>query len=173
MAAGCPLCGAMPDAKSSFVSFRRPDGSAGMIDQPTLSYLRSPNPEPSQSDLEELFRRTSHVQIMELEFQGQKGLFQPKIALHEREKIDGLQNALTIQNAGGHLMTFGHVRFDLYANSDLIAHLQVVRPSVLRWSDRWNSDAVIMNPGALAEFLKSQGFPRLYNDLAREKVKNH
>jgi hypothetical protein len=72
-----------------------------------------------------------------------------------------------------HLMTFGDVYLDFYDVDKRVARIEIVRASLLRWPERWKSDAVLVDATGLADFLHSRRFGRLREiidqDLARAK----
>src|SRR5262245_58669888 len=92
----CSHCGSSADKTSSFVSFRRPDGSGGIVDQITIAYLRSKQSEPVQSDLDELFAKVTRVELMDMVFEGGIGRFQPRLGFATCDDLSALQQYLTI-----------------------------------------------------------------------------
>jgi hypothetical protein len=170
-AAACPHCNAPADTTSSFLSFRRPDGSAGMIDQETASFFRSTKPLPAQADIDQLFTTASRVQFLELIFENRTGAFVPRLTL-TAEQLPELRQHLQIHESLGHLMTFPQHRLDFYAADALIASVQIVAAFVLRWPDRWKTDAQLSNPRSLAAFLNSHGYPNLLQQITRAEEDN-
>lgn len=161
----CPYCNAAADTTSAFLSFRRPDGSAGMIDQLTTAYLRSPHSEPNQTDLDKLISTTSRVQIMEMVFLDNRGTFQPRLEFAKANDLSMLWKCLAIQPTSWHLMMIGEVCIEFYNLEERLARIEIVGTNLLRWSERWKTDARLTNPILLAEFLQSQGFGRLREDM--------
>src|SRR5262249_6326847 len=110
----CPYCNASADTTSAFLSFRRRDGSAGMIDQLTAAYLRSQHPEPNQLDLDKLISTTSRVQIMEMIFQDNIGKLQPALELTKADELSMLWKCLVINPTSWHLLMIGECCVDFY-----------------------------------------------------------
>lgn len=164
----CPHCGASADTTSPFLSFRRADGSAGMVDQVTVEYLRSRHSQPDQTDLDSLFARTTRVRLMEMVFEGNTGRFQPRLEFTSAEELSALKTCLTVRPADGHLMTFGEFNLEFYVYNELAAQIEIVRHCLLRWSGRWKNDAYLIDPIGLAEFFKSHGFAAFRESIDRE-----
>lgn len=157
----CPHCDAPADTTSVFLGFRRPDGSAGMVDQMTVAYLRSQNSQPSQSDLDALFARATWLQVMEMVFEGRTGSYRPRLKFTNADDLSALRKCLTVESSTGHLMMIGDVCLEFYQQEELVARVEVVGNCVLRWSDRWKNDAYLTTPIIFADFLRAHGFPRL------------
>lgn len=164
----CPHCNAPADTTSAILSFRRQDGSAGMIDQLTAAFLRSSSSEPDQADLDKLFARTSCVRIMEMVFQDNIGSFQPRLELTKADDLSMLWKCLAIEPTSWHLMMIGEFCIEFCDVDEPVARIEIVGTNILRWSERWKTDAQLTNPKGLAEFLQSQGFARLRDVLDRD-----
>lgn len=164
----CPHCNVPADTTSAFLGFRRPDGSAGMIDQMTAAYLRSQNLQPAQTDLDELFAKTTRIQIMEMVFEDRTGRFHPRLEFTGADDLSALRKCLAIEPSTGHLMMIGEVCLEFYQQEEFVARIEVVGNCILRWSERWKNDAYLTDPLILAEFLKSQGFARLREGIDRD-----
>jgi hypothetical protein len=133
-----------------------------LIDQATAAYLRSDCPRPSQADLDELFRTSTGVEVMELVFEARVGKFQPRLILTGPADLVALQTALAIADQScGHLMTFGDVCLVFHRLDRTTARIEVVAGIHLRWTDRWQDDARLADPRALADVLASRGFMAL------------
>ena len=158
----CPHCQAPADTSSAFLSFRRPNGSAGMIDQTTAAFLRSPLGRPRRQDLTNLFATSTRIQLAELVFENERGTFRPSLAFTDPADRAALHAALLFHKRSyGHLMTFGNWRLDFFREDTPIAQIDLVALSFLRWPDRWKSDVALIDPRALANFFESRGQPAL------------
>jgi hypothetical protein len=164
----CPHCDAAADTTSSFLSFKRPDGSAGMIDQLTVAYLRSQHSQPAQTDLDQLFATTARIQFMEMVFEDRTGRFQPRLEFTKTDDLSALRRCLVIEASTGHAMMMGEFCFEFYHLDGLVARIEIVGTGLLRWSDRWKNDAYLTDPLILAEFLKSHGFAKLRETIDRD-----
>jgi hypothetical protein len=162
----CSHCNAPADTSSAFLGFRHPDGSAGMVDQLTLAYLRSPHSSPSQTDLDQLFANTTRVEIMELVFEHNVGSFKPRLEFTSRDDLSALRRRLEIDaRPTGHLMTIGDVILAFYQAGHLVARVEIVGYALLRWPDRWKDDGALADPNLLADFLESRGFAKLRQSI--------
>jgi hypothetical protein len=163
------LCGEPADGQRAFVSFRRADGSKGMVDQQTLAFLRSPNGPAIQNDLDALFATATRVQYLETVWQDRTGSFQPRLVFSDAGTLADLRNAMAIREGfDGHLMSIGECRMDFFAGDECVAKIEILG-ALLRWSKRWKSDAPLLDPGALASMLKANGRPNLSEMFEREK----
>jgi hypothetical protein len=138
-----------------------------MVDQETLRFLRSPNPPPSNADLDLVFRQASHVHYMESIMEGRTRSFQMRHAFSNAAVLAALRTALQIREGpNDHLMSSGEMRFDFFDGEESIAQIELVT-IVLRWSDRWMGDAGLVNPRALSAILKANCHPKLDDSLNR------
>lgn len=135
-----------------------------MMDQTTLTFVRSKGADPSNSDIEELIAASTKAEYLEMVFKDQVGTFQPRFEFADAASLAALADSLRIEEESlGHLMTLGNVRLDFYSGDELIARIQVVK-SLLRWPGRWASDAQMVHAQRLAALLKSKGFPALNDE---------
>jgi hypothetical protein len=139
-----------------------------MIDKLTVAYLRSQNVQPEQMDMEELFTKSTRVQIMEMVFEGRTGRFQPRLEFTKSDDLSALRKCLTIKATTNHLMMMGELCMKFCHHDDRIARIDIVSTCILRWSDRWKNDAYLTEPMKFAEFLKSHGFAKLRETIDRD-----
>jgi hypothetical protein len=105
---------------------------------------------------------------MELEFQGRVGTFQPRLEFKNHDDLSALRGCLNIKASGAHLMMMAQRSLVFYQKDDVVARIEIVASSLLRWADRWNSDAHLKNANILANFLKSRGCASLRENIDRD-----
>jgi hypothetical protein len=169
----CPHCGTSANTTTPLLSFHYPGGGGGMIDQLTVSFLRSKLGDPIPDDLEDLLKRTTCIRVSELIVREGRGRFEPVLEFSSAADLAEFRNVLRVRSESrGHLMAMESHHIECLSGEHLLATLQLVGPGVLRWPDRWQSDAALVDQDALADFFKSHGYPQLRStlDQAREQA---
>jgi hypothetical protein len=141
-----------------------------MVDQTTAAFVRSALPEPRQRDLDRVLERTTSVGVSELVFRNGKGTFQPVLTAAAGDALAELAASLRIvPESFGHLMSVESHRLECFAGEQLLCTILLVGPSVLRWPDRWKSDAPLAEPEALADYFAARGYPNFRDELRRQE----
>jgi hypothetical protein len=94
---------------------------------------------------------------MELVFQDNRGTFQPRLEIINAQDLSMLWKCLAIEPTDGHQMMIGERCIEFYNVEQRIARIEIVGANLLRWSERWKTDAQLTNPILLAEFFQSRG----------------
>ena len=128
-----------------------------MVDQQTAIFLRSTHREPSQGDLDQAVGQATRVRVSELVFRDGVGRFELRFDICEPAKVRAFQAALRIEPTDAHLMSSPTHQIECFTGESLIARIDMVATYVLRWPDRWQADAAIVNADAVADFFASQG----------------
>jgi hypothetical protein len=167
----CPQCGAAADGDSPLISFRRPDGSGGLVDQKTLAFLRSEKPKASQRALDALFESATRIVYLEMTRETGARAFEPKLTMDESETLERLKRCLAVHPGGGaHLMSIATARLDFYRGQNVIAQIEVVRRMVLRCKAKWQDDAMLVDGRALAGFFRDRGCPGMWEEMEEEEA---
>lgn len=166
----CPNCSAAADTSSPFLSLKYPSGGGGMIDQQTASFLRSSAPEPSQAMLDATLERIDRAILKELVFREKVRNWEPVLEITAPADLASLRSALRINSTQGHLMSIPSHALECRAADNSVATLELFGLYVLRWPDRWKSDAILTEPDALADFFALLGHRRFREDLDKRRV---
>jgi hypothetical protein len=143
-----------------------------MVDQQTAAFLRSDLSDPSQDVLDSVLARTIMVTLKELVFHEGRGTFQDVLKITSPEAVARLRSVLRLRaEPMGHLMTHESHQLECHAGKESLATILLIGPSVVRWPNRWKSDAVFADSDAVAAFFLSEGYARFREQLDEARVK--
>jgi hypothetical protein len=143
-------------AGGPFLTFRRPDGTGGMMDQATAAFIRSTAGAPTQQSLDAIFKQATTVRYQRILPAGNRGIWETVIELSTAPLIEELRECLRISPTDGHLMSFPMNQLALFDGERSLAAIGIV-PESLRWDHAWKTDALLVEPEALRAFLQRNG----------------
>ena len=151
------LLGTLPreSPDSPFTVITRPDGSKALVDAPTLSYMESTAPDPTQASLEELLAGLGSVRVYREGVAREKLLGDAPIATVDTPAaLDEFKEVLRIVDGpAGHCMCFGDPSLELLdPGGERLALIAVHHGLGIRWR-AWKDDAQLADGVRLLEWL--------------------
>jgi hypothetical protein len=125
---------------------------------------------PSQADLDLLFTRATHIQLKVERVIGKLIEFEMTLEVRTPGDLEALGSALRIEDSGGHMLCFEDHQLEFFSGEDSLATLGLIGASVLRWSDRWGTDARVLDPDAVADYFAARGHDELRDRLDTDRA---
>jgi hypothetical protein len=162
------------DRRSSpFTVITGPDGEKILVDTPTLEYLNSSAPQPTQAALDSLLDQVSIVRVFKDGCRGNKLLGRDVLLeVGEPNELAALRRSMRItEEAGGHCMCFGGPTLELLsANRSRLALLGIHHGHAIRW-DQWRDDARLVDGRSLMEWLARHGVREPLRDFEEQEAR--
>lgn len=151
------------DGKEAPYTVKSPTGEVMIIaDEPMADFFSSSKPLPQNSDLDNLFETATRAELRPVILED--GYFVAGAILAEASGDDLriLQKRLQIRTPeqASHCATWGTHRLEVFEGDNRLATLEMIDFDLLRWGEKWNSDAEFADDGlGLAEWMSSLGNP--------------
>ncbi len=150
-----------PDA--AFVTVARADGSSALVSRSLAEWFVSSAPAPDQADVDMVLRGATRARVVE-----RRSVWaEPSSAdldevvhadVSDPAALEELRGALRVEDAGGHLLLTTSFALEISGPEGRRASIGVLRLlSRLRWKGRWQTDARLVDPWALARWIAAHG----------------
>lgn len=160
--------------EASMVSVQRSDGSRTLLSRAMAEWLVSTAPAPNEADLDLLFEGATRARVVDRtsvwgEPPADPGGETVHADVTDPAALAELRVALRIADTGGHMMMTTSCALEISGPEGLRAYLGVMQLSLIRWQGRWHTDAQLLEPWALAEWIAKYGSDEPLRQ-ARERV---
>lgn len=147
---------------AEMVGVQRADGSSALLTRDVAEWLVSSAPAPNEADLDVLFAGATRARVVaRASVWGEPTANSADETVYadvtDSSALAELRRALRMADSGGHMLTATSYALEVSGPEGLRASLGFLELSEFRWKGRWHTDAQLLEPWALGEWIAKHG----------------